>query len=267
MYKKILALLLLCHSAAAWALPLGSQAALVVDAANGRVLLEKNALHVRPIASITKLMTAMVVLDTKPDMDKIIQIDAADVRHGKGSSSRLLAGARLPLRTVMQMALMSSDNRAAAALARTYPGGMEAFTAAVRAKCKALGMTDTTIVEPTGLSSSNRSTAADIARMAHAASKYPAIARMTSESREEFKINGRAVTFRNTNRLVGREGWDIVLSKTGTTRAAGRCIVMKLRSEGRNIIVVLLNAKANSIRIHDAEKLHRYIVGWHRPHA
>lgn len=264
MYKKILALLLFSHALAASALPLGSHSALVVDAADGRVLLEKNALKILPIASITKLMTAMVVLDKKQELDTMIRIEPEDHRHG---SSRVPIGARLSLRAVLQLALMSSDNRAAAALARTYPGGLPAFRAAVRAKCRSLGMTDTVIEEPTGLSSRNRSTAADIARMAHAASKYPVIVRMTSDNHQDFKINGRAVTYRNTNRLVGREGWDIVISKTGTTRAAGRCLVMKLRSEGRKIIVVLLNAKANSIRIHDAEKLQRYIADWKKSSA
>lgn len=266
MFKKMLALLLFCHAAghAAVAPPIGSQAALVVDSTSGRVLYEKNALNTLPIASITKVMTAMVVLDTKANLDQMIRIDAADVRNAGGTSSHLSAGSKLPLRSVLQLALMSSDNRAAAALARTYPGGASAFVSAVRTKCKTLGMTDTVIVEPTGLSAQNRATAADIARMAQAASRYPFIVRATSDTAENLKINGRNITYRNTNRLVGKDGWNILLSKTGTTRAAGRCVVMKLRGKSRNIIIVLLNAKDSSIRMDDAKKLHRYIDGWRR---
>jgi D-alanyl-D-alanine carboxypeptidase/D-alanyl-D-alanine endopeptidase (penicillin-binding protein 7) len=259
MLKNILATLLLSYAAAAAALPFGSQAALVVEEDTGKVLLEKNADNVAPIASLTKLMTAMVVLDSKPDMDEIISIEPTDVDTIKHSSSRVPVGAELPRKDVLQLALMSSDNRAAAALARTYPGGTEAFMAAVQAKLAALGMTHTTIQEPTGLSPSNTSTAADLVKMAEAASTYPDITRITTSKQDIINIKGRPVTYHNTNPFVGKQGWDIMLSKTGFTNEAGRCLIMKLQSAEKSVIMVLLNARANSVRAHDAVNIHRVV--------
>lgn len=261
MFKKTLIALLFCASASAFALPFSSQHALVYDEDSGKVLFEKNADVVVPIASITKLMTAMVVLDAHQDMEEMISIDETDVDTLKFSSSRVPVGVALPRRDILQLALMSSDNRAAAALARTYPGGMPAFVAAVEEKLIQLDMRDTTIEEPTGLSPHNRSTAADLVKMITAASYYPEITHLTTETGEEFDINGHPVTYRNTNRLVGKEGWDILLSKTGFTREAGRCLVMRMQSAGKRVIVVLLNARQSAQRNVDAVNVHRFLNG------
>ena len=262
MIKKICAaaLLSLC-STAVLAVPFGSQSVLVVEDGTGKILLEKNSTQVVSIASLTKLMTAMVVLDAKQNMDESIAIEQGDVDIVKHSTSRVPVGARISRADVLQLALMSSDNRAAASLGRTYPGGVVAFKAAVRAKIAALGMTQTVIEEPTGLSPNNKSTAADLVKMATAASKYPEIARITTESSEMINISGREVQYRNTNRLVGAKGWEIGLSKTGYTEEAGRCLIMKIKSAGKNATLVLLNAKASSTRILDALSIRRFIAG------
>ena len=261
MIKKLFATVLMTFSAAAFAVPFGSQSVLVVEDETGKILLEKNADAVMPIASLTKLMTAMVVLDAKLDMDEQIEIDREDVDRVKFSSSRVPVGASISRRDVLHLALMSSDNRAAAALARTFPGGKEGFKAAVRRKIKSLGMTQTEIEEPTGLSPHNRSNAADLVKMAAASSRYPEIVRMTTETKEIIDINGRGVEYRNTNRLVGAKGWDVGLSKTGFTNEAGRCLIMNITAAGKKATLVLLNAGASSARIMDALNIRRYITG------
>ena len=248
-------------SAAAFAVPFGSQSVLVVEDDTGKILLEKNADAVVPIASLTKLMTAMVVLDARQDMDEQIEIDRSDVDTFKHSSSRVPVGALISRRDVLQLALMSSDNRAAAALARTFPGGTAGFKAAVRRKITSLGMTQTVIEEPTGLSPRNRSNAGDLIKMATAASKYPEITEITTDSKDLISINGRQVEYRNTNRLVGAKGWDIGLSKTGYTSEAGRCLIMNITAAGKNATMVLLNASASSARILDALNIRRFITG------
>lgn len=268
MMKKLFAAVVMSLSAAAAvAVPYGSQTVLVVEDDTGKILLEKNADRVVPIASLTKLMTAMVVLDAKQDMDELIEIDRSDVDVFKFSTSRVPVGASIPRRDVLQLALMSSDNRAAAALARTYPGGTPGFKAAVKRKIAALGMSQTHIEEPTGLSPNNRSSAADLVKMATAAARYPEITRSTSEAKELISINGREVEYRNTNRLVGAKGWDISLSKTGYTQEAGRCLVMKVKAAGKNATMVLLNAGASSARIMDALNIRRYVLGDTAPMA
>jgi D-alanyl-D-alanine endopeptidase (penicillin-binding protein 7) len=264
MFKKtILALLLgwATASTSAFALPFSSQHALVFEEESGTILLEKNAHAIVPIASLTKLMTAMVILDAKLDMNETISIEESDVDTLKHSSSRVPVGVNLQRSAVLQLALMSSDNRAAAALARTYPGGNAAFVAAVKEKLATLGMQDTAIEEPTGLSPRNRSTAADLLRMANAAATYPEISRITSEPDEQMDINGRQTEYRNTNRLVGRQGWDILLSKTGFTKEAGRCLIMRMQAAGKHVILVLLNAKESADRLMDAENVQRYLNG------
>ncbi|MBV6319721.1 serine hydrolase [Duganella violaceipulchra] len=261
MLKKIVAVLLSSFTAAALAVPLGSQSVLVVEDGTGKVLLEKNSNVQVPIASLTKLMTAMVVLDSKPDMDAPISIDKTDVDMLKHSTSRVPVGAELARRDALQLALMSSDNRAAASLARTYPGGPAAFKLAVNAKIKALGLTQTVIEEPTGLSPNNRSTATDLVKMATAASAYPDIRRITTDTKDVITIKGRQVEYHNTNRLVGAKGWDVGLSKTGYTEEAGRCLIMRFKSAGKNATLVLLNAKANSARLMDAFNIRRFVAG------
>ncbi|NRR32017.1 serine hydrolase [Oxalobacteraceae bacterium] len=261
MLKKIVALLLSTIATAALAVPLGSQSVLVVEDGTGKVLLEKNSTVQVPIASLTKLMTAMVVLDSKQDMDAPINIDKSDVDMLKHSTSRVPVGAEISRRDVLQLALMSSDNRAAASLARTFPGGTASFAAAVNAKIKSLGLTQTVIEEPTGLSPNNRSTATDLVKMAVAASAYPEIRRITTDKTDIININGRQVEYHNTNRLVGAKGWDIGMSKTGYTEEAGRCLIMRIKSAGKNATLVLLNAKANSARLMDALKIRRFMAG------
>jgi D-alanyl-D-alanine carboxypeptidase/D-alanyl-D-alanine endopeptidase (penicillin-binding protein 7) len=261
MMKKLFASVLMSISAVAFAVPFGSQSVLVVEDDTGKVLLEKNADAVVPIASLTKLMTAMVVIDAKQDMDELIEIDKSDVDRVKFSSSRVPVGASIPRRDVLQLALMSSDNRAAAALARTFPGGPAGFKAAVRRKTQELDMNQTVIEEPTGLSPNNRSNASDLVKMATAAAKYPEIARMSTEKKEIININGRDVEYRNTNRLVGAQGWDIGLSKTGFINEAGRCLIMNITVAGKNATMVLLNASASSARILDALNIRRFING------
>jgi D-alanyl-D-alanine carboxypeptidase/D-alanyl-D-alanine endopeptidase (penicillin-binding protein 7) len=268
MMKKLFAAVLMSLSAtAAMAVPYGSQSVLVVEDDTGKVLLEKNASQVVPIASLTKLMTAMVVLDAKQDMNEPIEIEKSDVDMLKHSTSRVPVGASIPRRDVLQLALMSSDNRAAASLARTYPGGAEGFKAAVKRKIAALGLTQTVIEEPTGLNPANRSTAADLVKMASAASHYPEITRITTESKDLININGREVEYHNTNRLVGAKGWDIGLSKTGYTQEAGRCLIMRVKAAGKNATMVLLNAGASSVRVLDALNIRRYVLGDQTPTA
>ncbi|HAT29851.1 MAG TPA: peptidase S11 [Janthinobacterium sp.] len=262
MIKKILAgLLMSLSTAAALAVPLGSQSVLVVEDGTGKILLEKNSTAVVPIASLTKLMTAMVVLDAKPNMNAPISIDEKDVDMLKHSTSRVPVGTTLSRHDALQLALMSSDNRAAASLARTYPGGITAFAVAVNAKIKALGMTQTVMEEPTGLSPNNKSTATDLIKMATAASAYPDIRRITTDSSDTININGREVEYHNSNRLVGAKGWEIGLSKTGYTLEAGRCLIMRIKSAGKNATLVLLNARASSARVLDALNIRRFLAG------
>jgi len=261
MIKSLLAAFFLCTVSLSQAMSLGSRHAIVIDESSGQVLIEKNATDIVPIASLTKLMTAMVVLDANLDMNEIIAIEDADVDMLKHSSSRVPVGVQLPRRTLLELALMSSDNRAAAALARTFPGGLPGFQAAVREKAAALDMRRTYIDEPTGLSPYNTSTAADLAKLALAASGYPEIAEITTQTGELVDINGRLVEYRNTNRLVGRKDWTILLSKTGFTNEAGRCIIMRVQAAGRNAIMVLLNARESATRTVDAMNLNRLLSG------
>src|SRR5450830_189502 len=188
MLKRLVGLCLVLHLGSVAAVQLNSQHAIVVEDGTGKVLLEKNATEVAPIASLTKLMTAMVILDGKPNMDEMISIETADLDTIKHSMSHVPVGSTLSRRDVLQLALMSSDNRAAAALARTYPGGIVAFEKAVNVKIKALGMNNTAMKEPTGLSPENTSTAADLVKMAVAASHYPQITRPTPQTRSNSKV-------------------------------------------------------------------------------
>ncbi|MCH8620868.1 serine hydrolase [Undibacterium sp. TS12] len=253
MLIRKLVLVLAFYSGSLAAMQLNSQNAIVVDDSSGKVLLEKNAANVVPIASLTKLMTAMVVLDSKASMDEKISIEEGDKDQIKHSTSHVPVGSTLTRREALQLALMSSDNRTAAALARTYPGGNQAFLAAVKAKLQALGMQNTSIKEATGLSPENTSTATDLVKLAQAASRYPAITDITTDSEDSVELkNGRTREFHNTNRLVGRKGWDILLSKTGFTNEAGRCLIMRVKLAGKKATMVLLNAGAGSARWMDA---------------
>lgn len=258
-FARTLLLSGLLISTQAFAQKYDSQHVLVVEEGSGKVLVEKNADQTVPIASLTKLMTAIVVLDSHPDMNEKITIEKQDVDMLKHSASRVPVGATLARRDVLQLALMSSDNRAAAALARNYPGGLPAFVKAVKAKIVSLGMSHTHIEEPTGLNPNNVSSAADLVKLANAASRYSEITDVTTDADDEVKLKGRNVTFHNTNRLVDKKGWDILLSKTGFTNEAGNCLIMKFQLAKKKFFLVLLNAHASSARLRDAFNIRRAI--------
>ena len=261
MIKKLFATALLATLGLnASAVSLGSQSVLVIEDGTGKVLLEKNSDRVASIASLTKLMTAMVVLDARQDMNELIEIEQEDVDIIKHSTSRVPVGAKITRADVLQLALMSSDNRAAHSLGRTFPGGPVRFKAAVRAKIAALGMTQTVIEEPTGLSPNNRSTATDLVKMATAASAYADIRRITTDTKDIINIKGRKVEYHNTNRLVGAKGWDVGLSKTGYTEEAGRCLAMRMMNGKRPITVVLLDADGSANRLRDAALIRKSLA-------
>jgi serine-type D-Ala-D-Ala endopeptidase (penicillin-binding protein 7) len=238
---------------------LRSAVALVQDAASGETLIDKNSDSVAPIASITKLMTAMVILDARLDLSRRVVISAEDYDDIKGTHSRLRAGAALTRDQLLLIALMSSENRAAAALARTYPGGTAAFVAAMNAKARALGMSDTHFVEPTGLSSQNVSSAQDLARLVAAASRYPTIREYSTRESATVTALGRPLEYRNTNRLVRNSNWDIALQKTGYISEAGRCLVMRVRMASRELNVVLLDSWGKLSRIGDANRIRKWL--------
>ncbi|MEB0139786.1 serine hydrolase [Undibacterium sp. CCC2.1] len=260
MLKRFILLFALSPIFPACAVQVNSQNAIIVEDGSGKILFEKNAGTVVPIASLTKLMTAMVVLDGRPDMGEKICIETADLDVLKHSASHVPVGTTLARREVLQLALMSSDNRAAAALARTYPGGNAAFEKAVNVKIKALGMSSTVMKEPTGLSPENTSTANDLVKMAVAASHYPAITDITTDSSDTIAIKGRMRLFHNTNRLVGSKGWDILLSKTGFTNEAGSCLIMRIQLADKKATLVLLHATASSSRFADAKNIRHLLA-------
>ena len=234
--------------------------ALVMEEGTGRVVLAKDADTVVPIASLTKLMTAMVILDAKLDPQQTLTIDRDDVDTLKHSASRLRVGAELSRLDALKLALMASENRAAAALARTFPGGIKAFELAMQTKIRSLGLARTNLADPTGLSPGNTSTAAEVAKIAEAAARYPEIERITSNKSAEVPVSGRTRDVHNTNRLVGGKGWDITLSKTGYTEEAGRCLTMRMKTGERSYTVVLLDADGSAQRMRDAAKIRQTLA-------
>jgi D-alanyl-D-alanine endopeptidase (penicillin-binding protein 7) len=233
---------------------------MVVDAESGEILLKKDIGTAAPIASLTKLMTAMVVLDARQDPDEELRIDAADADALKHSRGGVPIGAVASRGALLELALLASDNRAASALARSYPGGMRGFDAAMQQKILALGLISTSIAEPTGLSPNNLSSAQDMIAVLSAAARYPAIAQITSERSHTVLIDGRSRALRNTNRLVGGSGWQVLLSKTGFTNEAGRCLGMRARAGGRTVLVVLMGAARPSGRTRDAMTIRRWLA-------
>jgi D-alanyl-D-alanine carboxypeptidase/D-alanyl-D-alanine endopeptidase (penicillin-binding protein 7) len=213
------------------------------------------------MASLTKLLTAMVVLDAGQDLHESLTIDEGDLDTLKHTRSGVPVGTVMTRDKLLELALLASDNRAASSLARHYPGGLSAFLEAVRLKASGLELNSTRVLEPTGLSPDNRSSASDLAVVVRAAAGYPAIVAATTQVRGDFFVNGRPYRALNTNRLVGSPGWDILLSKTGFTNEAGRCLVMRLRSAGRTVLVVLLNSKAGAGRTLDALNVTRWLSG------
>jgi D-alanyl-D-alanine endopeptidase (penicillin-binding protein 7) len=238
---------------------LHSHVALVQDAASGETILAKNPEAVLPIASITKLMTAMVLLDRDLDLRQRVAISSDDLDLMKGTRSRLRAGSVLTRNELLLLALMSSENRAAAALARTYPGGTEPFVAAMNTKAALLGMSDTRFVEPTGLSSANVSSAQDLVKLVRAAHDYPLIREYSTREAATVRAFGRSLEFRNTNGLVRSHNWDIGLSKTGYIAEAGRCLVMRVRMASRDLVVVLLDSWGKYSRIGDANRIRKWL--------
>lgn len=240
-------------------LALYSASALVVDQNSGQALVEKQPDLVVPIASISKLMTAMVVLDAKLDLQDVIAIGEEDVDGLKGTRSRLPVGTTMTRETAMLLALMSSENRAAHALGRHYPGGMPAFVQAMNKKAHALGMYNSSFEEPTGLSSNNVSTAHDLARMVAAAARYPEIRQASTTAEAKVELNGRIRDFHNTNALVRSDNWEIGVSKTGYISEAGRCLVMQARVADKPVVIVLLDSNGKMTRVGDANRIKRWM--------
>ncbi len=240
-------------------LSLNSSAVMVMDQASGEVLLEKNADAALPIASITKVMTAMVVLDAAQPLDEMIVIAREDTQLEKYSASRLKVGASFTRAELLHLALMSSENRAANALGRSYPGGLPAFVIAMNEKARALGMTSSNFVEPTGLSSGNVASPRDLAVLVNAAHHIPLIRDYSTDRDAVVRVGGRQQQFRNTNALTRDENWDIGLSKTGFIRDAGKCLVMQARLDQREVIIVMLDAEGSAKRLADAERIRRWL--------
>lgn len=242
-------------------LSLHSAAALVVDEESGRILYAKNVNTVMPIASITKLMTAMVVLDKRLPLEELIAIDGADVDTLRNTGSRLHVGTILSRYELLRLALMSSENRAASALARSYPGGRAEFISAMNTKAWQLGMYSAQFVDPTGLHTENSATALDLVKMVRASYDYDLIREFTTTSRHDVELqdNGRLLAFKNSNTLVAHPGWEIKLSKTGFTSDAGRCLVMQAKIASKPVIIVLLDSLGKLTRIGDANRIKKWI--------
>ncbi len=266
MKKIILALsVVFIFASGAFAQPSGlnlrSHSAFVFDTQQGRVIYRKKADSIMPIASITKLMTAMVVLDAKLSMTEKITIKLADVDRLKNTRSRLSVGSRLTREEMLRLALMSSENRAAAALGRTYPGGTKIFVVAMNNKAFELGMGNSLFVESTGLSSANVSTARDLAKMVEAAYSYEIIRKFTTTAAHAVKLphQKRSLLYKNSNSLVRRGTWDIGVSKTGFLKAAGRCLVMQVQIIGKPIIIVLLDSWGKNTRYGDVNRIKKWM--------
>ena len=241
-------------------LKLRSNAALVLDQHSGEVLYGKNTQAVVPIASITKLMTAMVVFDANLDPEEKVLITQDDVDWLRGSHSRLRVGATLSRDELLRLALMASENRAASALGRSYPGGADSFVRAMNLKAQLLGMNGSRFADATGLSSTNVSTAEDLATLVRAAHRYPKIREYSTATAYQVSLGGKhPVAFRNTNRLLGSSAWDIGLSKTGFISEAGRCLVMQATLAGRTVIIVLLDSWGKYTRIGDANRIRKWL--------
>jgi D-alanyl-D-alanine endopeptidase (penicillin-binding protein 7) len=240
-------------------LDLKSSVALVLDQDTDEVLFSKNPQAVLPIASITKLMTALVVTEAKLPLDERLTITQADIDTEKGSRSRLGIGTQLTRGEMMHLALMASENRAANALGRHYPGGLPAFVAAMNRKADALGMHDTRYVEPTGLSSRNQSSARDLAVLVKTAYGHQILRDLSTSPAHQVAVGKRNLQFRNSNGLVRSSSWDIGLQKTGYISEAGRCVVMQAELAGRKLIMVLLDSAGKYSRIGDAERLRRWL--------
>jgi D-alanyl-D-alanine endopeptidase (penicillin-binding protein 7) len=240
-------------------LDLKSSVALVMDQDTNEVMFSKNTGAVLPIASLTKLMTALVVVEARLPLDELITITSDDIDTEKHSSSRLAVGSTLTRGELLHLALMSSENRAAHALGRSYPGGLRAFVSAMNAKAGLLGMHDSRYVDPTGLNSGNQATARDLATLAKAAYQHPLVRDLSVSPEHAVQLGKRHLQFRNTNSLVRSPSWDIGLQKTGYIVEAGRCLVMQASMAGRKFILVFLDSAGKHSRQADAERVRRWI--------
>ena len=240
---------------------IASGSGLVVDLQTNQVLYSSNPDRVAPIASVTKLMTAVVTLDAKLPMDQQLPVIIRDVPEMQGVYSRVRIGSEISRQDMLQLALMSSENRAAASLAHHYPGGVKAFVAAMNAKAKALGMSHTRYVEPTGLSELNVSSASDLVKLLKASQQYPLIGQYstTQEKTAYFRKPSYSLGFRNTNRLVYKPDWSIQLTKTGFTNEAGHCLVMRTRMDGKPVAFVVLDAYGKFTHMADANRLKKWL--------
>ena len=236
-----------------------SNVVLVQDLGSSTVLFARNDGPPRPIASITKLMTAIVIVDANQAMSEIIEVTASDIDTVKHSRSRLPVGTKLSRSDMLHLALMSSENRAANALGRHYPGGMTAFVDAMNSKAKQLGMTQSRFVEPTGLSSENVASPQDLVILLQASASRAAIRQYTTDDQHEVRSSGHPTLFRNTNMLVLNPTWDIMVSKTGYISEAGQCLVMLARINNRDVAIVLLNAEGKGTRVGDAVKIKQWV--------
>ena len=260
------ALLALAPSAqASGVAALRSGAVLIVDPHTHQVLYQKNANTVMPIASLTKLMTALVVVEAGQDMAQLLTVADADVDRLKYSASRLRVGTRLSRTALLHIALMSSENRAAAALGRNYPGGTAQFVLAMNAKARALGMLSTRYVEPTGLSSANVSTPQDLAKLVVAAQRHALIRRYSTDRAHTIRQGRRATVYRNSNRLIANRSWKIGLQKTGYIAEAGRCMVLHALVKGRAVVMVFLDAQGRFSRAADANRVRTWLANGRGP--
>ncbi|WP_396268813.1 D-alanyl-D-alanine endopeptidase [Ideonella sp.] len=241
-------------------LSLKSSVAYVLDQDTNEVLISKNSQAVLPIASITKLMTAVVVSESQQSLHEVLTISQDDVDTEKGSSSRLQVGSQLTRGEMLHLALMSSENRAANALGRHHPGGLSSFVAAMNSKARQLGMHDTRYVEPTGLSSQNQSSAQDLATLVKVAYNFPLIRELSTSAEYQVSIGQRQLNYHTTNRLVLNPNWDIGLQKTGYISEAGQCLVMQAQLAGRKLILVLLDSAGKYSRIGDAERIRQWLI-------
>lgn len=240
-------------------LELKSNAALVIDQENSQVLFEKNAGVSLPIASITKLMTSLVVLEANQDMDEVLEVTNADIDTEKGSSSRLRIGAKLKRSDMLHIALMSSENRAASSLGRNYPGGLQACVEAMNAKAASLGMMDTHYVDSTGLNSHNVASAQDLAKLVAAAYSEPLIRQYSTDTKYAVHPGGRILEYFSSNRLTSSSDWEIGLQKTGYINEAGRCLVMQAMIEGHAVVMVFLDSKGKYSRFADAGRIRKWL--------
>lgn len=232
-----------------------SSSVLVLDEGTSTVLLARQVDQSTPIASITKLMTALVVLDARQPLDEMLEVTDADRERGRGAYSRLVVGTQLSRGDLLHLALMSSENRAAHVLGRNYPGGLSAFVAAMNARALALGMHNARFVDPTGLSSDNVASPADLSRLVIAASQVPAIEEYSTDEHYAVRVGRRQIEYRNTNLLVRNPAWDIIVQKTGYIAEAGKCLVMKAMIQGRSIVIVLLDSFGKYTRVADAKRI------------